>query len=213
MILGGLPGLALDRTGAALLGAVVLVAAGTMDAGAAWRAIDAPTIALLFGTMVVSGQLRASGFYARVTERLAARGGSPSRFLFEVVLTAGALSALLTNDVACIAIAPVLADVCARRGLDPVPFLLGLAAGSNVGSAATLIGNPQNVLVGQSLDLSFAGYLLDGVPPAALGLVATWAILARAWRGRFEREVALPPLPHPPFDRAQTAKGLVVLGA
>jgi len=212
MACGTVPGLRLDRTGAALVGAIALVATGTLSTAAAWQAIDVGTLGLLFGLMVVSAQFRLGGFYTALTRWLATRPMSPARLLLELVLTVGALSALLTNDVVCLAIAPVLVDACVRRGLDPVPFLLGLAAAANVGSAATLIGNPQNMLIGQSLQLSFAGYLLDGCVPAVLGLLATWWILARAYRGRFERPLAPGAPADRAFDRRQTGKGLAVLG-
>jgi Na+/H+ antiporter NhaD/arsenite permease-like protein len=211
MILGGIPGLRIDRTGAALLGAIVLVAGGALDSAQAWRAIDAPTLGLLLGLMIVSAQFRLGGFYARLVRVLAARPTSPERLLLELVLTAGALAAVLTNDVVCLAIAPVLADVCARRRLDPVPFLLGLAAASNIGSAATLIGNPQNMLIGQLLRMPFTGYLADGLVPAAGGLLAVWWILCRHYRGRFERELAIAAPPDRPFDRWQTGKAVAVL--
>ncbi len=213
MVCGTVPGLRLDRTGAALLGAIALVATGSLSTAQAWQAIDAGTIGLLFGLMVVSAQFRLGGFYTATTRWLAMRPVSPVRLLLELMLTVGMLSALLTNDVVCLAIAPVLIDTCARRRLDPVPFLLGLAAAANIGSAATLIGNPQNMLIGQSLHLSFAGYLLDGCVPAALGLLAAWWILARAYRGRFERALDLVAPVDRGFDRWQTGKGLVVLGA
>ncbi|MBL9079420.1 MAG: anion transporter [Planctomycetes bacterium] len=211
MLFGTVPGLRVDRTGAALLGAIALCAAGTVDPGAAWRAIDVGTIGLLFGLMIVSAQFRRAGFYAAITRWLAARPASAERLLLELMLVVGALSALLTNDVVCVAVAPVLIDVAARRGLDPVPFLLGLAAAANTGSAATLIGNPQNMLIGQALDLPFAGYLLDGGPPALLGLAAAWWILARSYRGRFDRVVPIAACTDVPLDRWQTGKGLVVL--
>jgi Na+/H+ antiporter NhaD/arsenite permease-like protein len=212
MLCGTVPGLRLDRTGAALLGAIALVATGTLSTAAAWQSIDAGTIGLLFGLMVVSAQFRLGGFYTAATRWLADRPVAPPRLLLLLVLTVGGLSALLTNDVVCLAIAPVLVDVCVRRGLDPVPFLLGLAAAANTGSAATLIGNPQNMLIGQSLDLSFAGYLLDGCVPAALGLLVSWWILARAYRGRFERPLASRAPADRSFDRWQTGKGFAVLG-
>lgn len=211
MLLGRVPGLQLDRTGAALLGAIVLVAAGTIDSDRAWRAIDVGTIGLLLGLMVVSAQLRLGGFYTLVTRKLAARPTSPERLLFELVFTVGALAAVLTNDVVCLAIAPVLIDVCRQRRLDPVPFLLGLAAAANVGSAATLIGNPQNLLIGQALELPFAPYLRDGGVPAALGLLATWAVLVRRYRGQWDRELTAAAAPEQAFDRWQTGKGLCVL--
>ena len=213
MILGRAPGLALDRTGACVVGAGALLATGTIASEAAWRAIDFGTLGLLFGMMLVSAQFHRSGFYARVTERLAARPTSPERLLGELVAVVGALAAVLTNDVVCVAIALPLVDVCARRGLDPVPYLLALCGAANVGSAATLIGNPQNMLIGQGKALPFAGYLLDGGVPAALGLVVVWAVLARAYRGRFARAVPRSPDCGATFSRWQTTKGLVVLAA
>ncbi len=213
MILGRVPGLAIDRTGACLLGAIVLLAGGALGSERAWRAIDAGTIGLLLGMMLVSAHLHASGVYERATRWLAARPTSPRRLLAEIVAFAGASSALLTNDVVCVAVAPVLVDVCVRRGLDPVPFLLALAAAANVGSAATVIGNPQNMLIAQRLDLPFGGYLLDGLLPAAVGLWIVHAVLARRYRDRWERAIVLPPRAPEPFDRAQAVKGAIVLAA
>ncbi|MBL8732546.1 MAG: anion transporter [Planctomycetes bacterium] len=211
MIAGRLPWLRLDRTGIAAVGAVLLLASGTLDATAAWRSIDAATILLLFGMMIVSAQFQLGGGYGRLTRWLAARPASPPRLLLELMLVVALSSALLTNDVVCLAIAPVLTDVAVRLRLDPVPFLLGLAAAANIGSAATLIGNPQNILIGQALHLPFAGYLLAGAVPAVVGSVLAWAILARAYRGRWQRELAVATEPDPPFDGWQTTKGLATL--
>jgi Na+/H+ antiporter NhaD/arsenite permease-like protein len=215
MMLGGLPRLAIDRTGVALLGAIVLLATGRIDLATAWQAVDVPTIALLVGLMVVSAQLRLGGFYALVTRRLTARELSPDALLALLVLVAGGLSAVLVNDIVCLAMAPVLVEVCARRRLDPVPFLLALACAANVGSAATLIGNPQNMLIGQALHLSFAGYLRDASVPTVLGLGVVWWVVRRSTRGRWSVATPVPPAPSPTdgFDRWQTTKGLLVLGA
>jgi Na+/H+ antiporter NhaD/arsenite permease-like protein len=215
MLLGEIPGLALDRAGVALLGAIALVAAGRLTVGGAWNAVDVPTLALLLGLMVVSAQFRLGGFYARVSGWLAGHEGRPATILALLVATAGLLSALLANDIVCLAMAPILATGCARRGLDPVPFLLALAAAANVGSAATLIGNPQNMLIGQTLHLSFHGYLLDALVPALLGLGAVWAVIAWAFRGRWQRAVTLARTEQRDlaFDRWQTVKGVAVLAA
>jgi Na+/H+ antiporter NhaD/arsenite permease-like protein len=134
------------------------------------------------------------------------------------VFVAASLSAVFSNDIVCLSVAPVLARACTRRGLNPVPFLLALACASNVGSAWTLIGNPQNMLIGSRLGLSFSGYLLEAALPVALGLLATFWIIARQSRDRWrlaaapwgaaeqrdEHEGAL--------DRWQSAKGLGVAG-
>ncbi len=212
MVLGEIPGLALDRTGVALLGALALVASERVSPEAAWRAVDVPTLALLFGLMVVSAQFRLGGFYTWVTRRAAGAAVSPPALLALVIAVAGGLSAVLANDIVCLAVAPLLVEGCARRGLDPVPFLLALAAAANVGSAATLIGNPQNMLIGQTLHLSFAGYLGAAVVPALLGLGVVWAVVAASVRGAWLRPTAVPAVEGVSLNRWQTGKGLLVLG-
>jgi len=216
MILGGLPFVQLDRTGVALLGAIALVAVGDLSPEQAARSIHLPTLLLLFSFMVVSAQMRLGGFYAWVTLRIAALPIASSALLAAVIVTVAALSAIFSNDIVCLAIAPVLIDACRRRGLDPVPFLLALACAANIGSAATLIGNPQNMLIGSVLKLDFAGYFLEAIMPVALGLAALWALLAWPMRGKkagagwyagsFDPREGN----EPSLDVWQTAKGLAV---
>ncbi len=212
MVLGEIPGLALDRTGVALLGALALIASERVTPEAAWQAVDVPTLALLFGLMVVSAQFRLGGFYAFVTRKAAGARVSPALLLGLVVAVAGGLSAVLANDIVCLAVAPLLIEGCARRGLDPVPFLLALACAANVGSAATLIGNPQNMLIGQTLHLSFVGYLGDAAVPALLGLAVVWGIVAVSVRGSWFKPTSVPQVDEAGLNRWQTGKGLVVLG-
>jgi Na+/H+ antiporter NhaD/arsenite permease-like protein len=152
MILGGLPRLRLDRTGVALLGAIAVVGFGLMTPEAAAQSIHLPTIVLLFSFMVISAQMRLGGFYGAVTRAVVALPLSPAALMGVVIATTGLLSAVFSNDIVCLAVAPVLARACRQRGLDAVPFLLGLACAANIGSAATLIGNPQNMLIGSMLD-------------------------------------------------------------
>jgi Na+/H+ antiporter NhaD/arsenite permease-like protein len=213
MVLGRLPGLAIDRTGVALLGAIALVAARRVSPLEAWSAIDVPTVALLFGLMVVSAQLRLGGFYSEVARRLASTPAAPSRLLAGVIGSAAALSAALANDVVCLAMTPVLAVGCLGRGLRPEPFLLALACAANVGSAATLIGNPQNMLIGQRLGLSFSGYLADGLVPSAAGCVVIWLVVRMVYRGRWQCEPVELEVAAPVLNRWQTAKGLAVVAA
>ena len=221
MILGGLPFVQLDRTGVALLGAIALVGTGDLTPEQAALSIHLPTLLLLFSFMVISAQMRLGGFYAWVTLHVAALPLGPRALLAAVITTVAALSAVFSNDVVCLAIAPVLADVCLRRGLDPVPFLLALACAANVGSAATLIGNPQNMLIGGVLKLSFGGYFLEAIVPVALGLAALWVLLAWQMRGAQQlaaterpelAEVARREVDYGPLDRWQTTKGLTVAG-
>ena len=220
MILGGLPFVQLDRTGVALLGAIALVGVGAVTPEAAVQALHLPTLILLFAFMVLSAQMRFGGFYGWVTLKLAMLPLTPPRLLGALIIVAAALAAVFSNDIVCLAVAPVLIDACQRRGLDPIPYLLALACAANVGSAATLIGNPQNMLIGSTLRLSFGGYALEAAGPVLLGLLATWGIIA--WQAR--RRWTAPPaesgtMPgrraddQPAFHRWQTLKGLMVATA
>lgn len=212
MILGGLPGLALDRAGVALLGAIALLAGGAVTTAEAWAAVDVPTIALLFGLMVISAQFRLGGFYTFVTKKLAGTDGSPARLLFLVILAAAALSALLANDIVCLAMTPVLVEICRGRDLDPMPYLLGLACAANIGSAATLIGNPQNMLIGQVSGIPFGWYFLEASPPVAAGLVGAWGIIALMWRGKWRMSAPAVDARAPEFNPWQSFKGCAALG-
>lgn len=162
--------------------------------------------------MVISAQFRLSGFYTRVSERIAALPLSPQGLLGAVILVAVGLSALLTNDVVCLAMTGVLGEGCLRRDLSPLPYALALACAANIGSAATLIGNPQNMLVGQVLHLSFGGYFLVALVPTLLSLGALHLILVRIFRGRWQKAAPpLEPLESTPYHPWQAQKGMLVL--
>ena len=211
MILGELPFLQLDRTGVALLGAIALISFDAVSLQDAAEAVHLPTIILLFSFMVVSAQMRLGGFYDWVTRRIAALPLSPPQLLGALMAVVAGLSAVFSNDIICIAVAPVLINACLKRRLDPVPYLLALACAANIGSAATLIGNPQNMLIGQTLRLPFGRYFAETVLPVA-ALIA-WKSRGHWVQGdmaasesvaRDEADVETP------LDRWQTAKGLTV---
>jgi Na+/H+ antiporter NhaD/arsenite permease-like protein len=212
MILGKIPGLALDRTGIALLGAIALLAVDRIDPRTAWQAVDVPTIGLLLGLMVVSAQFRLGGFYTSTARRLASSKLRPELLLAVLIAVVGILSALLANDIVCLAMAPILVEGCAGQRLDPLPFLLALACAANVGSAATLIGNPQNMLIGQTLHLSFGGYLLLASVPALSGLFIVWWIIKQRVGTHWHKAIPVPQVEAPELSPWQTAKGLFVLG-
>lgn len=224
MFLGELPRLQVDRAGVALLGAIALLVTGAVPLERAVAHVDVPTMALLFGMMVLSAQLRLGGVYTALTRRVGALAGdgparpetSGPRLLGAVVALVGVLAAAFTNDIVALAVAPVVVAMARERRLDPLPFLLAVACAANVGSAATLVGNPQNILVGQALGLSFAGYLGRALLPAALGLAVVWGVVARAWRGRWAAADPAPALAaaaEPPLNRWQATKGLTLSGA
>jgi len=216
MILGGLPFLQLDRTGVALLGAIALISFDAVGLTEAAEAVHLPTLILFFSFMVVSAQMRLGGFYDWVTRKLAALELSPPQLLGALMVLVAGLSGVFSNDIVCLAVAPVLINACVKRGLDPVPYLLGLACAANIGSAATLIGNPQNMLIGQTLRLSFSGYFAEALLPVLLGLGAAWVLISWQARSRWVRfdatmtEVVEENDMETRLDRWQTAKGLAV---
>ncbi|ACB35609.1 Citrate transporter [Leptothrix cholodnii SP-6] len=219
MFLGGLPRLKLDRSGVALLGAIAVIAITGQPVEDAARAVDLPTIVLLFAFMVVSAQMRLGGFYTAVTRRVGAMPLSRRGLLAALIAVAGAMSAVFSNDIVCLAMTPVVAQLCLQRRLDPVPFLIGLACAANIGSAATLIGNPQNMLIGSVMQLPFGGYVRQALPPVALSLALLWLWLAygpgasHVQAPEALRPTELDPDDAAPLDPFQTAKGLLVAGA
>lgn len=217
MFLGGLPRLKLDRSGVALLGAIAVIAITGMGLEEAARAVDLPTIVLLFAFMVVSAQMRLGGFYAEVTRRVGALPLPRAGLLAALIVVAGTLSAIFSNDIICLAMTPVVARLCLQRGHNPIPFLIGLACAANIGSAATLIGNPQNMLIGSVLQLSFGGYARAALAPVVISLLMLWLWLAwgpgaRATAPEPARPAGARPQAEaaPAYDRWQTAKGLTV---
>lgn len=215
MFLGGLPRLKLDRTGVALLGAIAMIALTGMSLEEAARAVDLPTLVLLFAFMVVSAQMRLGGFYAAVALRVGALQVTRPLLLALMMGVAAALAAVFSNDVVCLAMTPVVARIAIRRRMNPVPWLVGLACAANLGSAATLIGNPQNMLIGSVLKLSFAQHLQQAWLPVLLSLGALWLWLAFGPGARSDAKAGaydLPPDDDPPFDRLQSIKGLLVAG-
>lgn len=209
MALGRVPGLRIDRTGIALMALAVLLFAGALDMGRVGQAIDAPTIVLLFALMILSAQYQASGFYDACAMAIVRARLSPSFLLLMTIVIAGGLSALLANDIVCFALAPLLCTGIAGRGLDPRPFLLGLAAGSNAGSAATVIGNPQNILIGQVGKLDFLEFLAVCGVPALLSLPVVFVVIRLVWARSLTRPEPPRDLPPPAVvDRWQMAKAV-----
>ncbi|WP_019645152.1 SLC13 family permease [Novispirillum itersonii] len=185
MAVGRIPGLQVDRTGIAVLGAIILVAVGAVDGPAAVSSVDFPALLVLAGLMVVSAQAGEAGLYDWCAARLAVSPSAPPRLLGLVVFVSGGLSALVTNDVVVFAVTPLLCVGLLRRGLDPRPFVLALALAANAGSALTPIGNPQNILIAQAGALPFWPFVLFCLPVALASLLLIWGGMVWLWRGRW----------------------------
>ncbi len=182
MALGRIPGLRVDRTGIALMALAVLLATGAMPFAKVAGAIDAPTLVLLFALMILSGQFAVARFYDAAAARVSGATVSPAVLLALVIAVAGALSAVLVNDVVVFAMTPMLCVGLRDRGVDPKPYLMALAGAGNAGSAATLIGNPQNILIGQVGHLGFWQFAGVCAPPAILGCACVYSAVRLCWR-------------------------------
>src|SRR6266446_848421 len=188
--LGRLPGLRVDRTGVAIIGGTLMVLSGVLPWNDAVLAVDAHTLVLLFGMMIVAAYLRLSGFFSLVTLWTIRKARTPRSLLAAVIAAAGVLSALFVNDVICLVLAPLVVGVTRRLQVPPIPYLVALATAANVGSVATLTGNPQNMLVGSFSSISYRGFLLRQAPVALLGLgcvfLVVWLVYRRQLPARFE---------------------------
>ena len=212
--MGHVPGLKLNRAGIALLGGIGMMVFGGVTTGDAVSFINWPTIFLLFGFFVISAQLRLSGFYDKVADGISARLSHPAWFLLLLMAVTGGLSAFLNHDIVCYVFAPIVATALLRKGLNPVPFLIALAISSNIGAAATLIGNPQDMMIGQVARLAFGPYLLWSSIPVVFAMGAAYGIIWMMSHKQFGVSlVARPESPAPavPFNRLHTIKGLVIL--
>jgi len=188
--LGRLPGFRVDRTGVAIIGAAALVVAGLHTWDAAVRSVDAHTLVLLFGMMIVAAYLRLSGFFSLVTLWSIRRASGPRSLLAAVIAAAGVLSALFVNDVICLVLAPLVLAVTRRLQLPPLPYLIALATAANVGSVATLTGNPQNMLVGSFSSIGYRGFLIRQAPVAVVGLGCVFAVVWLVYRRQLPAQFA-----------------------
>jgi Na+/H+ antiporter NhaD/arsenite permease-like protein len=183
--MGRLPGLRLDRTGAALLGASLMVASGTLSLEEAYRAVDLETLALLLGMMIVVANLRLAGLFHLANAWIARHAGRPLALLAGITVVSGGLSAFLVNDTVCVMLTPLVAEAAVAMRRDPVPYLLALAMASNVGSTATITGNPQNIMIGSFSHIAYGDFAAALAPVAAAGLVVVILLLALVWRREF----------------------------
>jgi Na+/H+ antiporter NhaD/arsenite permease-like protein len=172
----------LDRPAAGLLGGVFMVAFGVLSRREAIGAIDFPTLALLLGMMIVIHYATASGLLNTLADLLLTRSHNARQLLWTVCIVSGLLSALFINDTICLLMTPLLLAATKRAGLHAEPYLLGLATSSNVGSAMTLTGNPQNILIGQSSSWSWAGFALRMIPIGLVCLAINAAVITLVYR-------------------------------
>jgi Na+/H+ antiporter NhaD/arsenite permease-like protein len=205
------PFLRLNRPAAALLGAVAMVTIGGLPLHDAYAAIDLDVMVFLLGVLLLTGYLEAGGFFEWAARHIIVRAGSARSLLGAVVAMSGLLSAFFVNDTICLVFTPLMLAVLRPLGLRPLPFLLAIALGSNVGSAMTPTGNPQNMLIGVASGIHFARFIASLALPSLGGLFIVYAVLWVAHRD--DLTAALPrdiEIPDAPFDRPLVIRSLVV---
>ena len=185
MALGRLPASRLDRTGAALLGASLMVASGTLSLDEAYRAIDFGTITLLLGMMIVVANLRLAGFFGLAALWIGRHAHRPIVLLIGIAAISALLSAFLVNDAVCLMLTPFVVEITRTMRRNPVPYLLAVAMASNVGSVATLTGNPQNMVIGSMSQIPYDAFAAALAPVAALGAIVVVVAIVLAHRDEF----------------------------
>jgi Na+/H+ antiporter NhaD/arsenite permease-like protein len=185
--LGRIPGFRLDRAGITLTGAALMMAIGAITPEEAYRAVNLDTLALLLGMMIIVAHLRLSGFFRLVTRWALAHAHSPLILLATVATTAGAFSAFLVNDAVCLVMAPLVIEVTRSLRRNPIPYLLAVVMACNVGSAATITGNPQNMIIGAVSRIPYTAFAAALAPVALVGLLLVIAVLTALWWREFQR--------------------------
>ncbi|MBP2654118.1 MAG: Citrate transporter [Firmicutes bacterium] len=175
-----------DRAGAAIIGAVAMIGSGVLSFNEATTAVDYKTIIILFSMMILVANLKLAGFFELVGNAVCQRVNNKKQLLCAIVMVSGIMSAFAINDIICLLFTPVVVLICRKFQCNPLPHLLGVAMASNVGSASTLLGNPQNILVGSLSGMSFTAYFLTAAPVALGGLIAVYVVIAYYFRAELE---------------------------
>jgi Na+/H+ antiporter NhaD/arsenite permease-like protein len=195
--------LPIGRPAGALLGAVLMVAIGAITPEQSYKAIDHDTILLLFCMMILTAYLKDAGFFNWISGRMLKLCKGPFSLLCLVAIVSGVLSAFLVNDTVCLFLTPLVIIICAKADLPLGPFLIAVATSANIGSAATLVGNPQNMIIGSMSNMGFSAFLIKAGPAAGIGLLAN-LLLLWIYYGR-----TMPPT----FTAKETPEITVVKGA
>lgn len=191
--IGSYPGFRMNRATIALVGATVLIMINNLSLEEAAKIVDINTIMLLFAMMVLNINLRLSGFFNIIANRIIKIAKTPQQLLALIIFSSGFLSSLFLNDTIVIMFTPLLIEVVLKLKRNPVPYLIALATSANVGSVATIVGNPQNMIIGIFSGLSFIEFAIKLFPVALLGLLIVWFVITMIYRKEFRERIILEP--------------------
>jgi len=209
LAIGRVPGLNIDRAGIALVGAGLMVASGALPLEDAYKAVDLDTLTLLLGMMIVVASLRLSGFFALASAWISAHAARPLLLLSGIIAISGVFSAFLVNDAICLVLAPLVLELTIALGRRPVPYLLAVAMASNVGSAATITGNPQNIMIAGLSHIPYVTFAAALGPVSLVGLIVTLALIAVVHRDEFTGLLAAAPKPKVEANRVLVIRALL----
>ncbi len=184
-----LPFMNIDRPSAAFFGAVAMVLFGVLSPSEALTAIDFNTIALLLGMMIIIAVMQLDGFFNWLASITMGIAGNQRRLLTIIVLVTGFASAFMVNDVVVLMFTPVVIAICVQSKLNPVPYLIGVILSSNIGSAMTITGNPQNMLIGISSGISYARFLWLLAPVSIIGMFIIIPIIRWLYKKDFQEKI------------------------
>ncbi|MDP2744576.1 MAG: SLC13 family permease [Dehalococcoidia bacterium] len=206
-----LPWVNVDRSSAAFTGGVLMVLFGVLTFDEAVRAVDFNTITLLLGMMVLVAALKEVGFFDLLAAKSLSLARTPRRLLLLVIIATAVSSAFLVNDTVVLLFTPIVIHVCRHRRVNPVPYLIAEAMASNIGSTATIVGNPQNMLIGITSGISFARFFLYLLPVSVVSTVALILIMYAFYRKTFSRgpDTADEPVKEPPTYDARALRRLL----
>lgn len=183
--IGRYPGLRMNRATISLVGATLLVLTGSITLNQAYASVDFDTIALLLAMMIINVNLQISGFFLLVTEKVVIFAKTPVQLLIMIIVISGILSALFLNDTICIMLTPLIAEIVLNLKRNPIPYLVALAVSANIGSTATIVGNPQNMLIGISSKIDFTDFFLAEFPVALSGMLIAFGVIYIIYRKEF----------------------------
>ncbi len=178
---GGWPGLAVNRTTLTVIGAVLLLAMGSLPLAAAWQAVDIATLVILMGMMIINGQLEAAGFFDYAAYHITRWADHAKTLLLLVMLISAVLSALFLNDTVVFLLTPLVIIIARHTGTPPIPLLLGIATSANIGSAATITGNPQNIVIGTLSQIGFLPFVAQLWLLCVIALLVAWVVICASY--------------------------------
>jgi Na+/H+ antiporter NhaD/arsenite permease-like protein len=209
--IGRIPGFGMNRATITLVGAGALLLLGILTEKQTFEALDLATLMLLFAMMIINTNLRMAGFFRLAANRILRVAKSPRMLLGLVVVISGVLSALFLNDPVCLLITPLVVDVTKRLNRNPIPYLVGLATAANIGSSATITGNPQNLIIGQASGIPYLTFLLRLGPIAVVGLVICWGVIMLVYPQEFKGDLPEITLPDPQIYPALLRRNVVIV--